>query len=83
MPTRATERAMFQRRARPRAAQKNARMFDEPCKRNRLARIARQFAQERNERAGFARCGRVLDYPESEYSVFYDKALATERSPRP
>jgi putative acetyltransferase len=35
------------------------------------------------ERAGFTRCGRVLDYPESEYSVFYDKALAPERSPRP
>ena len=27
------------------------------------------------ERAGFTRCGHVLDYPESEYSVFYAKAL--------
>ena len=27
------------------------------------------------ERAGFTRCGRVLDYPDSEYSVFYAKAL--------
>ena len=28
------------------------------------------------ERAGFSRCGAVLDYPDSEYSVFYTKALA-------
>jgi putative acetyltransferase len=28
------------------------------------------------ERAGFARCGPVLDYPESEWSVFYEKPLA-------
>lgn len=28
------------------------------------------------ERAGFSRCGRVLDYPESSYSVFYEKDLA-------
>ncbi len=27
------------------------------------------------ERAGFARCGPVLDYPESPWSVFYEKAL--------
>jgi putative acetyltransferase len=27
------------------------------------------------ERAGFTRCGAVLDYPDSEYSVFYEKAL--------
>jgi putative acetyltransferase len=27
------------------------------------------------ERAGFTRCGPVLDYPESEWSVFYHKAL--------
>jgi len=27
------------------------------------------------ERAGFTRCGPVLDYPESEWSVFYQKAL--------
>jgi putative acetyltransferase len=33
------------------------------------------------ERAGFTRCGRVLDYPDSEYSVFYAKALAAERAP--
>jgi len=30
------------------------------------------------ERAGFRRCGAVLDYPESEYSVFYAKALAAD-----
>ena len=30
------------------------------------------------ERAGFTRCGPVLDYPASEYSVFYEKALAVE-----
>jgi putative acetyltransferase len=27
------------------------------------------------ERAGFGRCGPVLDYPESEWSVFYEKSL--------
>ena len=27
------------------------------------------------ERAGFTRCGRVLDYPDSPYSVFYEKVL--------
>ena len=35
------------------------------------------------ERAGFTRCGRVLDYPDSEYSVFYEKALAARSEPRP
>ncbi len=29
-----------------------------------------------NERAGFTRCGPVLDYPESKWSVFYEKSLA-------
>jgi putative acetyltransferase len=29
------------------------------------------------ERAGFTRCGVVLDYPDTKYSVFYEKALAT------
>jgi putative acetyltransferase len=28
------------------------------------------------ERAGFKRCGPVLDYPDTKYSVFYEKALA-------
>jgi putative acetyltransferase len=28
------------------------------------------------ERAGFSRCGPVLDYPDSPYSVFYEKDLA-------
>ena len=28
------------------------------------------------ERGGFARCGPVLDYPESAYSVFYEKSIA-------
>ena len=28
------------------------------------------------ERAGFTRCGPVLDYPDSKWSVFYEKALA-------
>ena len=27
------------------------------------------------ERAGFTRCGPVLDYPDSQWSVFYEKAL--------
>ena len=27
------------------------------------------------ERAGFSRCGPVLDYPDTPYSVFYEKAL--------
>ena len=28
------------------------------------------------ERGGFARCGAVLDYPDSGFSRFYDKKLA-------
>ena len=28
------------------------------------------------ERTGFTRCGPVLDYPDSEWSVFYEKSLA-------
>jgi putative acetyltransferase len=28
------------------------------------------------EKAGFTRCGPVLDYPESEYSIFYHKQLS-------
>ena len=28
------------------------------------------------ERAGFTRCGPVLDYPDSGYSIFYEKSLA-------
>ncbi|MGQ7792992.1 GNAT family N-acetyltransferase [Faunimonas sp. B44] len=28
------------------------------------------------ERAGFTRCGPVLDYPDSEWSVFYEKPLS-------
>jgi len=28
------------------------------------------------ERAGFSRCGPVLDYPDSKWSVFYEKNLA-------
>jgi putative acetyltransferase len=28
------------------------------------------------ERGGFTRCGPVLDYPPSDYSIFYEKALA-------
>ena len=28
------------------------------------------------ERAGFTRCGPVLDYPDSKWSVFYEKVLA-------
>jgi putative acetyltransferase len=31
------------------------------------------------ERAGFSRCGAVLDYPDSRYSVFYEKALLDAR----
>lgn len=27
------------------------------------------------ERGGFSRCGAVLDYPETDYSVFYEKYL--------
>lgn len=30
------------------------------------------------ERAGFTRCGPVLDYPDSGWSVFYEKRLASE-----
>jgi putative acetyltransferase len=28
------------------------------------------------EGAGFTRCGAVLDYPDSKWSVFYEKSLA-------
>ncbi|MEJ0041323.1 MAG: GNAT family N-acetyltransferase [Rhizomicrobium sp.] len=28
------------------------------------------------ERGGFHRCGAVLDYPDTTWSVFYEKALA-------
>lgn len=28
------------------------------------------------ERSGFIRCGALLDYPDSEYSAFYEKRLA-------
>jgi putative acetyltransferase len=28
------------------------------------------------EKAGFTRCGPVLDYPDSEYSIFYHKQLS-------
>ena len=30
------------------------------------------------ERAGFSRCGPVLDYPDSRWSVFYEKRLVAE-----
>jgi putative acetyltransferase len=30
------------------------------------------------ERAGFTRCGPVLDYPDTPFSVFYEKLLAGE-----
>lgn len=30
------------------------------------------------ERAGFTRCGPVLDYPDSQWSVFYEKPLVAE-----
>jgi putative acetyltransferase len=30
------------------------------------------------ERGGFARCGPVLDYPDSGYSVFYEKSLGEQ-----
>lgn len=29
------------------------------------------------ERGGFTRCGAVLDYPDSSYSVFYEKQLSS------
>jgi putative acetyltransferase len=32
------------------------------------------------ESRGFTRCGPVLDYPDSPWSVFYEKALATGRA---
>jgi len=35
------------------------------------------------ERGGFARCGHVLDYPRSPYSVFYAKAVNAQRAPGP
>jgi len=32
------------------------------------------------ERGGFTRCGAFLDYPESDYSAFFEKSLASERT---
>ncbi|WMT90351.1 GNAT family N-acetyltransferase [Pelagibacterium sp. H642] len=34
------------------------------------------------ERNGFTRCGAFLDYPDSQYSAFYEKALAQAPSER-
>jgi len=31
------------------------------------------------ERAGFSRCGPVLDYPDSPYSIFYSRPLAAHQ----
>lgn len=31
------------------------------------------------ERHGFVRCGAFLDYPDSKYSAFFEKSLASER----
>ena len=33
------------------------------------------------ERGGFSRCGRVLDYPNSSWSVFYEKELSMCEAP--
>lgn len=35
------------------------------------------------ERAGFARCGAVLDYPDSSHSVFYEKRLVVPSASEP
>jgi len=35
------------------------------------------------ERGGFTRCGAVLDYPDSGFSVFYEKRLAAEDASMP
>jgi len=35
------------------------------------------------ERGGFTRCGAVLDYPDSGFSVFYEKRLAAEEASVP
>jgi putative acetyltransferase len=32
------------------------------------------------ERAGFTRCGAVLDYPDTPFSVFYERRLAAEET---
>jgi putative acetyltransferase len=32
------------------------------------------------ERSGFVRCGAFLDYPDSDYSAFFEKRLASERT---
>jgi putative acetyltransferase len=32
------------------------------------------------ERSGFARCGPILDYPDSAWSVFYEKRLKPARA---
>ncbi|HXF53911.1 MAG TPA: GNAT family N-acetyltransferase [Hyphomicrobiaceae bacterium] len=42
----------------------------------------RHFAAKRiYEKAGFTVCGAVLDYPQSPYSVFYEKTIAAEGAP--
>jgi putative acetyltransferase len=44
----------------------------------------RHFAAKRiYEGGGFVRCGAVLDYPQSPYSVFYEKAIIAESVPTP
>ena len=35
------------------------------------------------ERSGFARCGHVLDYPDSPHSVFYTKTINAQGAPGP
>jgi putative acetyltransferase len=59
------------------------------ARRDGLARLVLETGHRHNaawrvyERAGFVRCGRVLDYPESPYSVFYAKPIGAERSATP
>lgn len=52
------------------------------ARRERLTRLVLETGDRHHaawsvyENGGFTRCGPVLDYPDSSYSVFYEKALA-------
>ena len=58
------------------------RCIEEQARRDELARLVLETGDRHPaawtvyERAGFTRCGPVLDYPDSKWSVFYEKALA-------
>jgi putative acetyltransferase len=58
-------------------------MIEELARKEELARLVLETGHRHDaawrvyERSGFRRCGPVLDYPPSEYSVFYEKQIAS------